>query len=416
MGVVSADLRPGMRGSRRTSPLYLYSSPREPTLNIPHSILFLSLFLLIFPISHSQMTSYNVSYTKNNTIEKTKDGNVFLTNESKTNITPNLSTELELKTQLDWDFNISSFNIYLALLNRFRRKETNVEQNYLETTTPKELFDANFNNHLNPEPAYTMVDNIENNKLSESHKKYDQIINNETNNNPGNKTKNNLQNERNENSKSNEMQEKTAGKLIINDEIREKLASNYTNNGSISVITNGDMEFKVNKIEKFEQGNIKTDKMVNKAKGKLKIDDETRTKLFFDYSKNHDKPLNNLATNNIINTTKTNLTILGRSNLKSDREETMGKLKIDDETRSKLFFDYTSTFNRSNSMRGNNESSTEKVISLGNTLEVGNENLEIESDIVSRNVSNNSLGPANLSYPSIKGNFKSTNPSFVDGE
>lgn len=307
------------------------------------------------------MTEYNISLIKLNATDKTKEDLKLTTNESKSNFN---SQEPGLKTDLDLDhkdYNVS-LNTYLALLNRFRRKETLGKPSNLETAMPNQFSNTTFYNNLKTKPV---------------------------NNNS----------------------------ILLKD----------FENSNFSVITKKDYKLGTGITEDNLTRNMKENSKAHEKNeemlGKLKIDDETRQKLFFDFSRNKNTSESNTVTSNIIQSRRNiqKLKLDKRTkklNTKSDSEEAMGKLKIDDETRSKLFFDYSSTFSRSNSTHDGNKSrsiSAEKPISVGNA--VGDKNPSIKGGITSRKFSNNSLGPpANLSLPSIKDDSKSTKPSFVDGE
>lgn len=94
------------------------------------------------------------------------------------------------------------------------------------------------------------------------------------------------------------------------------------------------------------------------------------------------------------------------------KDETMGKLKIDDETRSKLFHDYSSTFNRSSDVYDKkihkNRSEIYPNELLDDKSKVKDKN-ETERDLFTR--VNDSLDhPANLTHPLIKNISKSTKP------
>ncbi|XP_050347272.1 gamma-aminobutyric acid type B receptor subunit 2 [Nymphalis io] len=98
------------------------------------------------------------------------------------------------------------------------------------------------------------------------------------------------------------------------------------------------------------------------------------------------------------------------------KEEAMGKLKIDEETRSKLFHDYSSTLNRSSSdTRDNNLNTDSNTPSdlLDKKFAVEVTKQPTERDLFTR-VNDSLVHPANLTHPLIKNFTKSTKPSSND--
>ncbi|XP_069356216.1 gamma-aminobutyric acid type B receptor subunit 2 [Maniola hyperantus] len=425
-----------MRRPRHDTPHY--SPPRESALNVSRIILTLPFFLFIFPIGHTQMTNFNISLLKDNQTDARKEPK-FSTNISKISSTEDLdlinsTEELEPKTHLVSNHNLS-FNMYLALLNRFRRKETDIDKkNDLESTTLKHLYNSTFTNNLNSESVHRksiLVNDIENTTVSRVVEQDDKLESNKIHDSHVSITKNNISSLRKQNENSDQTKEVIMGKLKIDDETRTKLFLDFSKNDNTTESNKTIHNFiniTENNVSKLRNLNIKSDQVKEKTMDKLKIDDETRSKLYFDYSKNNNASKTILTVSSHINGTNNNLSKLGKpttksdkqintQNKKSDKEETMGKLKIDDETRSKLFFDYSSTLNRSNSIQEDNNSlsiNTDKAISDGNIF--GVENKSLTKEVFMRTFSNDSLGPpANLSHPSIKAILKSTKPSFVDG-
>lgn len=106
---------------------------------------------------------------------------------------------------------------------------------------------------------------------------------------------------------------------------------------------------------------------------------------------------------------------LTRQNAKIDqkKKETMGKIKLDDSTQTRLFHDYSVTVNRS-AWRKELANDTEN-----SNIDVKNINFRKNKQIgrdVTLTASNDSLVPENLTHPSIRNVLKSTKPTFTDGK
>lgn len=290
--IVGADRRPGMRGPRR--PTYLCSSLQEPALNITHSILTLPLILLILPVVQTQMNSLNFAKL-NNSINKIEEANV--TNNS------NFSIDIYQPKSNSLENDINTVSTYQALLNRFRRKH-----------------------------------NIEIEKEKNSKETFNDILNNPYNSEINSKN------------------------LLLND---TKLAK--------------DIKTEINHIDYNDKDNLVGTEAIN---------------ITNDYKKT---TIREIRQSRKIGHTK---------------DETMGKLKIDDETRSKLFHDYSSTFNRSSDVDN-------KKINKNRSEIYPNELLDDKSKVKDKNNTerdlftrvNDSLDhPANLTHPLIKNIPESTKP------
>lgn len=94
------------------------------------------------------------------------------------------------------------------------------------------------------------------------------------------------------------------------------------------------------------------------------------------------------------------------------KKETMGKIKLDDSTQTKLFHDYTMTVNRS-VWKDDFDIETSNP-NVDEILRNSN-NHQNERDMKFK-ISDNSLIPANLTHPYIKNITKSTKPTLIDGK
>ncbi|XP_026489500.2 gamma-aminobutyric acid type B receptor subunit 2 isoform X3 [Vanessa tameamea] len=296
-----------MRGPRR--PTYLCSPLREPTFNTTLFILTLLLILLILPISHTQMTNQN-DLKLNDAINKIRDEKNNLTDDPNLN-KHNALQEATLYRSLKNDMNTLS---YQSLLNRFRRKDTIRainKRNYKSTS--KELLNITLNSPIND--------------------------------------------------------------LLPNISILDK-----------------DIKTKINHIDNNEIDHLITTKVTNRNATKDHIDIKRTT-------------LREIRQNRRIGYTK---------------EETMGKLKIDEETRSKLFHDYSTTLNRSRSdtkelvLNLNTDSDTPSEL-LDKKFKVEVTKQPSERDLFTR-VNDSLVPPANLTDPLIKNFTKSTKPSSDDDD
>ncbi|CAH2108626.1 unnamed protein product [Euphydryas editha] len=288
-----------MKGQRRLT--YLCSSLREPALTITHFILFLPVILLILPTVQTQMNSHNFEKL-NNTINKTR--------ETKNEKNSNFNNDLSQKRYNYLKNDINTVSTYQDLLNRFRRKY-----------------------------------NVETEKENNSEETYHVILNNSYN------------------------KETNSDNLLLNDTILAK-----------------DIKTEIYQIDYND------------------IDNFPATEV----------------TSNIVNADykKTTIREIRQSRkIGHIKDETMGKLKIDDETQSKLFYDYSSTFNRSSDVYDKKISNNCSEIypnELSDDIFKFEDKNETEPDLFTR--VNDSLDhPADLTHPLIKNIPESTKPDN-DGE